>query len=305
MPGLALAAVLGAGCKSDLNQQLLERELRYQEDQIYKLQDDLQSACLRLESASGENASLRRQLGVADDAGPRSAPVRRSAPLPAPVAVPPALEIPDAILAPSGPSPAAPPGGIAPPALEGVPPLPTETRLPAADPQPVPAGDVPGGLSLPAADPQAAAPLDKAGRRVGYDEPLPDGGPATHLVVNPEQTACLDADGDGTSDGLTVVFETRDAQERLVAVTGPVSIAVFDAATAADPATGEATPIARWDIPAEEALARFRRTSRARGMQFQLPWQGRGPQGSHIRVAVRLVAADGTPLETDATIAAR
>jgi hypothetical protein len=280
----ALAATFVAGCKSDLNHQLLERELRYQEDQIYKLQDELQTASVQLESAQGENVSLRRQLGVADDAaaGPRRAPVRVPAgTLPTPVAVPPSIEVPDALPAPA----AMPPGGIAPPALEGVPPLPT--------------GGAPadGGLSLP--DPPPAF------QRLAHEEPLADGGAATHVVVNPDRTTCLDADGDGTSDGLTVVFEPRDADERLVAVTGPVSIAVFDAAAGADPATGEAAPIARWEIPAEETAARFRRTSRARGVQLQLPWQGRGPAGDHVRVAVRLATPDGAPLEADATIAVR
>ena len=38
----AMAVTVAAGgCKSDLNQQLLERELRMQEDQIYQLQDEL------------------------------------------------------------------------------------------------------------------------------------------------------------------------------------------------------------------------------------------------------------------------
>jgi hypothetical protein len=164
---------------------------------------------------------------------------------------------------------------------------------------PLPTGGAPadGGLSLP--DPPPAF------QRLAHEEPLADGGAATHVVVNPDRTTCLDADGDGTSDGLTVVFEPRDADERLVAVTGPVSIAVFDAAAGADPATGEAAPIARWEIPAEETAARFRRTSRARGVQLQLPWQGRGPAGDHVRVAVRLATPDGAPLEADATIAVR
>ena len=47
---LAVAvALVTVGCKSDLNQQLLERELRYQEDQIYQLQDALAEKCARLE----------------------------------------------------------------------------------------------------------------------------------------------------------------------------------------------------------------------------------------------------------------
>ncbi len=286
----ALVMLAGvAGCKSDLNQQLLERELRYQEDQIYRLQDELQSACARLERASGENTSLKRQLGVRDGdaATPRMAPARPRQGVPAPVTVPPALEIPDA-------PPAAP---LVPPVLEGVPPLPgTVPAPPRTSTLPPPADD--GRIKLPTPDAGTV-------RRLSHEEFVADAGRATHLVVNAAQTTCLDTDGDGTSDGLAVVFEPRDADERLVAVAGPVSIAVFDAATGADPATGAAAPIARWDIAGEESLARFRRTSRQRGLAFQLPWPGRPPAGGHIRVAVRMAPPDGDPLEADATIAAR
>lgn len=289
---LALAGAAVTGCKSDLNQQLLERELRYQEDQIYQLQDELQSACARLDRAAGENASLKRQLGMheGDSAAPRTAPARPRAELPAPVLVPPAIEIPDA---PGGP----PTGPLSPPVLEGVPPLPGSPP-PTPRTSAVPADAAPGGLTLPvSAD---GGPV----RRLSHEE-LADGGRVSHLVVNTAQTSCLDTDGDGTSDGLAVVFEPRDADERLVAAAGPVSIAVYDPAAGSDPATGEAVPIARWDIPAEESLARFRRTSRQRGIAFQLPWPGRPPAGDHVRVAVRLVPPDGTALEADATVAVR
>ena len=36
---------LVTGCKTDVHSQLLERELRLQEDQIYCLQDKLESKC--------------------------------------------------------------------------------------------------------------------------------------------------------------------------------------------------------------------------------------------------------------------
>ena len=63
--GLVASAMLFlTGCRSDLSQQLLERELRMQEDQIYQLQDELQDKCVRLDMLNGENASLRKQLGV-------------------------------------------------------------------------------------------------------------------------------------------------------------------------------------------------------------------------------------------------
>jgi hypothetical protein len=295
---VASAAAACTGCKSDLNQQLLERELRYQEDQIYQLQDELQAACARIERASSENSSLKRQLGMnaGDSAVPRAAPVRPRPGVPAPVNVPPALEIPDAPLRPGGVPPS---GPLAPPALEGVPPLPGGPPATPRTSAVPPASGAEADLALP--PPAGTGPV----RRLSHEELAADAGRVTHLVVNAEHTACLDTDGDGTSDGLTVVFEPRDADERLVAAAGSVSIAVFDAAAGADTATGEAAPIARWDIPAEESLTRFRRTSRQRGLAFQLPWPGRPPAGDHVRVAVRMTPSEGTPLEADATVAVR
>jgi hypothetical protein len=305
-----LAFVGTVGCKSDLNQQLLERELRYQEDQIYQLQDELQEKCARLDRMAGENTSLRRQLGVSDSdpaVGPRAAPVRpRSGGVSAPVLVPPAIEVPDSPAAPGGPPS---PGSLAPPTLEGIPPLPqtgagNPAQSGAAAPTPAPAGEP---LALPTPTEAAARPLD-AGDAAGQTRRLSfetaDTGRATRVVINPRQTACVDADSDGTSEGITVVFEPRDEAERLVAAAGDVTIAVYDV-SAANPVTAESVPIARLDVPAAQALASFRRTSRNRGMQFSLRWPGNPPAGSHVRVAVRLAMPDGQPLEADATIAVR
>lgn len=293
-----IAFVSLTGCKSDLNQQLLERELRYQEDQIYNLQDELQVACSKLERAADENASLKKQLGVGDDVtAPRSGPGRRGpAGLPAPVNVPPAIEIPD------GDGSTRPPvrrggppvGPLAPPALEGVPPLPAD----GASALPTPAEPA---LSLPDASAAVPPPI----QRLAY-ETSDAAAPVARLVVNDEQTTCLDADGDGRSEGLSIVFEPRDAEERLTAAIGNVTITVFDAAAGANPATGEGTPIANWDIPAADIPRHFRRTSRMRGLHFSLPWPGSPPAGSHARVVVQLAPADGgSPLVADATIATR
>ncbi|MDA8043543.1 MAG: hypothetical protein MPJ22_14085, partial [Pirellulales bacterium] len=59
--------ILICGCKSDVHHQLLERELRLQEDQIYCLQDKLQTQYYQLDTLTEENASLRKQLGIIDD----------------------------------------------------------------------------------------------------------------------------------------------------------------------------------------------------------------------------------------------
>ncbi len=78
-----VVAVLGCmlvGCQSHtLNSQLLERELRLQEDQIYRLQDVLDEKCARLEYVAQENASLKRQLGYGDAAPAKTRGPQRAA----------------------------------------------------------------------------------------------------------------------------------------------------------------------------------------------------------------------------------
>jgi hypothetical protein len=290
----AVAAIVAfvVGCKSDLNQQLLERELRYQEDQIYQLQDELQDKAVRLESVASENASLRRQLGVSEnDTLRRPGASRSRTGTPAPATVPPAIRVPD-----SGPAP--PVRDLAPPALENIPPLP-------AKPASVPAADDAPPLDLPA---PATTTIDPAARPL-----LPPGGPApalpvafgapavdappSRLVISAAATACFDADGDGTSDGLRVTFEPRDAEERLVAAPGAVTITASEA-------SAPSTPLATWTIPAAQATHHFRRTSRLRGLHFELRWPAGPPAGEHVKLVVRVMPEQGGPLETDATIPA-
>jgi hypothetical protein len=288
-----VACCLGlAGCKSDLNQQLLERELRYQEDQIYQLQDELQEKCSRLDMLAGENTSLRRQLGVSEnDAVGRSQPGRMRSPTASPLSVPPAIQIPEAISRPAAP------GSIAPPALDNIPPLPVKpssTSEPSPLSLPTPADAAGEPAPLPSAVGSTVAPTAVP---VAYDQPLADGRPV-RLVVNTTATSCFDDNGDGRSDGLTVTFEPRDADERLVPVVGAVSIAAFDTADSS-------ASLASWTIPSEQAAAHFRRTTRLRGMHFPLRWTGSPPTGEHVRVVVRVTGPEGAVLETDATIPAR
>jgi hypothetical protein len=214
--------------------------------------------------------------------------------------VPPAIEVPDLPR-----SPAAPPGQLAPPALDGVPPLPSRSDAGPAVREPTRVQPVSDGEPL--ALPPAAAIVDPAARPAGGFVPAGDvrrlsfdasSAAATRLVVNADRSACVDGDGDGVSEGLKVVCEPRDAEERLVPAVGDVEIAVFDPG-------GGAGPVAQWRIPAAEAASAFRRTSRDRGLSFTLPWPALPPAGDHMRVAVRLVPPGGGPLEADATIRTR
>jgi len=301
-PAVVAAGVLVVlvGCKTDLNQQLLERELRMQEDQIYHLQDQLQSKSARLERTAGENASLRRQLGIGD--GGPSAPGRSSS---APTFVPPPplpkVSVPG-LSAPGG-------GGSAPSGLKfGPGGSGTPTPLP-----PPRAPAVPPGLVPPKLD--GVPPLPSAGvappvRRLSFEESLAGEGRISHLVVNPTRTECFDADGDGIAEGLALVVEPRDADERLVTAAGDLVVFVNDPAVPlgeglvpAEPTDpGEGGCIARWEIPEAEAQGHFRRTSRARGLHFLLPWPGPAPRSTTVHVHVVMTTFDGSVHRVEAPV---
>lgn len=292
---VALSALL-AGCKTDLNQQLLERELRMQEDQIYLLQDELESKHAKLERAVGENASLKRQLGIIDsvpaprtqpssaappgrsrDSSPTFVPPPRLPSSPPPPSAPSGSPSGPRFVPPAGAQPLPPP--LAPPSLDGVPPLPS--------------AGVQGGV-----------------RRLSFEESVSGEGRITHLVVNPARTVCFDGDGDGVAEGLALVLEPRDADERLVTAAGDLVVFVNDPAVApgtpfappepTDP--GEGGCVARWDIPEAEAIGHFRRTSRARGIHLVLRWPGPPPVSRTVHVHALLTTFDGAVHRVDAPV---
>ena len=325
-----LVVLAAGGCRSHLNQQLLERELRLQEDQIYHLQDVLEEKCARLEHAVRENSSLKRQLGISggDAATPelgrrsRGAAGREPRAVAPPALVPPTIDLSQPGPPPGGsqPTPAPPVGVPPPPTLEGVPPLPDEPMVPGAGQprggEPPPFKDESGPSFGPAAaaaprrisDP-TAQPIDPVPmvdglaaatsiRRLSYEESVSGESAITHVVLNREKTSAVDGDGDGVAEALTVVFEPRDRDGRLVDAAGDVSIAVVPAS-----ATGSPPPLAAWEIPAREAVGHFRRSSRARGLHFVLRWPGPPPRDTAATLHVRLTLFDGRVFTADAPLA--
>jgi hypothetical protein len=317
-----LATSAGVGCRSDLNQQLLERELRLQEDQIYQLQDELHFKGSRLDRLAVENASLKKQLGIVDaDASlptrtsppPGVAAPARTQPSAAPstgMPQPPSLQPPAIEFVPppqTGPAAAPPAGGGAPtgvpqpPSLDGVPPLPTEPS--STPPFQGTSLDRRDGPTFPDPSARPIGPLPEAAmappvKRLSHEESIADERAITHMVINTARTGAFDGDGDGRLEGLAVVFEPRDADERLVGAVGDVVVAAFDASLPPD-----APPIANWEIPSQEALGHFRRTSRARGLHFVLRWPGEPPAGKRLRVRVRMTTFEGRSFEHEETLA--
>ncbi|MDA8041591.1 MAG: hypothetical protein MPJ22_04110, partial [Pirellulales bacterium] len=246
-----------------------------------------------LDTLTKQNASLRKQLGIVDD----SSPSRTTLPSPTPaqpLLVPPQVDVPNFDGTSDGPKSTGPifgtdpPSGtsskkssnslpkpsedMTPPTLEGVPPLPQESSE--------------RGASRPV-------------RQLSFAESVGHQADLTHLVINHEKTVCYDSDGDGSPEGITLVVEPRDADERLVTTAGDIYVAAFEpTATAQEASLGR--QFAEWTIPAAEAQQHFRRTSRARGLHFILPWPTTAPATTPIRIAVQLTQFDGSAIETEA-----
>jgi hypothetical protein len=280
------------GCKSDVHHQLLERELRLQEDQIYCLQDKLQTQYYELDTLEDENTSLRKQLGIVDTS-PNSIKKVPSPTPTQPLLVPPQVDVPgfdggdssDTTGPVFGADPQStfdgqknsdslpsPTSEMTPPSLEGVPPLPQDSSKKGA-----------------------TRPIHQLSfaESVGHQSDL------THLVINHAKTKCYDANGDGAPEGVTLVIEPRDADERLVTTAGDIFITAFEP-TAKAQQSDLGRQFAVWTIPAAKAHQHFRRTSRARGLHFVLPWPTEAPVATPIRVEVQLTQFDGTIIQTEA-----
>ncbi len=83
-----LACLAVAGCRTNPNITLLERELRLQEDKIYALQECVEDHQAELQTARRENAALRERLGTGQPGSDQPVDVRRPAGIGGPTSAP-------------------------------------------------------------------------------------------------------------------------------------------------------------------------------------------------------------------------
>ncbi len=188
---LALAGIWLTGCRSNnnSNQQLLERELRLQEDQIYALEDELDDFECQLESVQNENAALKKQLATGD----RGALDSPSAPI---------IDLPGS---PSSPSRSAPSRRSAPSSPAG----------PMIEP----------GVEI---DPGEEFDPGTSASGAGHSQRVTDHF-VHRIVLNKQLTGGVNHTGRGGDKGILVVFEPRNKAGQLLDVPGEISIAVLDA----------------------------------------------------------------------------
>jgi hypothetical protein len=270
-----LTGVSAVGCRANGRQELLERDLRFQEDRINHLQGHVTDYRQQLDCALAENDALRSELARLKS-GTGTSPqgslpiVRPAAPFRAPQILPPGG------LQPEGQMPM-PPSGRGQPNLQRTPPgIPTE--IPVGPPK----VELPPGASSDAGEP--------ARERQVF-------GPITQLTLNRQLTGGYDNDQQSGDDGVIVCLEPRTADGRLAELLGPLSIVVMDPAL-----PGEAARVARWDLAADEVAARARRSPRGAGLQLELPWPTAAPRHRELKLFVRHSMADGRKLDVDQDI---
>lgn len=190
---LFVACAIIAGCRSNPEHQLLERELRLQEDKIYHLQAMLEDCHAMLESSRRENESLKREVTSGDHAaGAEPLPSGGTGPFRS-VLPPPSRSTRPSASEPSGPA-------FAPPTIE----LPEnpDNSIPVP-----PAPDTSTGT-------QTDAPAS----------------PVAQIVLDARLTGGRNVDGRPGDEGVLVAFQPQDTHGKLVQTPGDVSVVILDPA---------------------------------------------------------------------------
>jgi hypothetical protein len=293
---VGLICLVAAGCRTDPGIVLLERELRIQEDEIYRLRgvvEDYQAA-LR---ACREEAGPRGRAKTAEPGNGALPGLPRVEGVPSP---------------PEGGTPS--PGKTyngreseAPPSpFKSSPRTPREGDRPGgpSESEPLPG---PSDLKLPVPD-----PADDGGAEKGTKvRPTSAAGPllrtdsrhVAQLVLNRQLTSGYDADGRPGDDGIVVVVQLRDARGRAVEAPADVAVVLLDPAYQGEAGTQQdSVRVARWDLTAAETAARFRRTGPDGHVHLQLPWPGDPPRHGRLYLFVRYTTGDGRNLQAEGPV---
>jgi len=277
-------------CRSGSNQavSLLERELRDQEDEIYRLRNRLKRCQEEAAPSSSEgSASKSRER---DDVGSKLlldfSGAKRAEGMGK-------LLKPNKQTTETLESEAAPLWGSAPaspndPSSES---LPDTLQMPS---------DVPATENgLPNLDgPGEISPQENESNPSEPDPPAPtdqvDNRQVKRIVLNPQFSGGYDADGESGHEGIIVVVEPRDGQGRPIDAPADASVVIIDPAIADE--TGR---VARWDLTASETARLFGRSGSTAGMQLALRWPAGPPIHPDVRLYVRYTTSDGRILQAD------
>lgn len=285
-----MLALLG-GCRNRAAQELLERDLRVQEDIIYDLEDEVKALM-------SENEALRQmafsgtpvEAPARSSSSPASSTPRREEPprmpdrgpdlngRPAPDELkPPMIELPRTGRAAPFEGP---PAIIAP--GEGFP----EGELPGQKPT-VPAKPASLGSSTTGKGPTMAGPTNAVARS---EEVMT-------ITLHEQVTAGYNDDGQPGDDGIHVVVEPRGADNQIIPAAAKISAVLMDPLL-----PGNSARIGRWDFTAEQAGASYAKSDESDGLHLELPWYQSVPEHSELLLFVRYHTADGRKLDADRSV---
>ncbi len=115
----------------------------------------------------------------------------------------------------------------------------------------------------------------------------------TNLFINPFHTKGVELDQQPGDDGITLLFEPRNAAGQCVPQAGEVTIVLLDPAI-----SGESARVARWELSKTEVGKRILDARPERGVKVQLKWPDERPQHGKLKIFVRYTNTDGELIET-------
>lgn len=282
------------GCRTpDPAVALLESELRWMEDNLYTLDDQLDRCCEQLQSAQRNNVALRAQLattyrqqgsmkpgdspsgnsqgstGSASDGGPFDEELGEDDDLLRGLTAP-EVEYGDADAAPNvkGEAEEELPEGVE---MQGVP---DEDEIRKAVPD---SGE-------PLTDPFEDAANAKADQ-------------VTRIQLNRQLTGGYDFDGQPGNEGVIVVLEPQNARKKYLAQTGEVTVEVRNPSK-----PGPAGQVAKWRFDAVEITGRMQETLLGRGIHLKLPWPNGFPDAEKLKLVVGFDTQEGRHLVAEKDI---
>ncbi|MBS0209774.1 MAG: hypothetical protein JSS27_12560 [Planctomycetes bacterium] len=280
---LFVLAVVTAGCRNGATQELLERDLRRQEDRIYELEDKLQDQCDLVEATRRENDALRAQVGreatsPSDDTPRRGnggwRPRGEGGRL-----LPPSVKLPEPAQAFEGPP---------------------EIRAPNAK---TPEGEAPRPSPAPLNAPQVDLPEVPQGAQHEHGPKLNSTAEVMAITLHQQQSGGVNLDGRPGDDGIAVLVEPRAVDGQLVDKPASISIVLLDPTN-----HGPEARLARWDFAAADVAKRWSKLAESTGdappgneptagYKFSMRWTGPPPRHKHLSLNVRYTTTDGRKLD--------
>jgi hypothetical protein len=254
-----------SGCHGGVETDLLERQLRLQEDYIYRLEDLVEQYQTQL------SACQQPMVSSESDTQTDTRPDRQRSNQPRKQ---PRDDTPDEF-----------PGAdeFRPPVVEpGIPIEPETSAEPEAETVPTPS------LSAPTADEigEEHPPRGENAERASHAPRT-----AERIVLNPELSGGFDRDGRHGSEGVVAVLEARSADGKPTRAAGQVSFLVINPQK-----KGADGRVARWDFSGDEVDALWNDAGPGGPLHLELPWPQRAPTGGPLQLWARLITSDGRKL---------